>query len=301
MITIYIKELEKEDKLDSINKIPKIFQKIVFKVINIMNIILIKEISKNKKIYLIPNITKKNILKNIKTKLKREQTKTQKIQVLLSNNINKYKEELKEFKIVNGNNTYVQSIELILKKILEDNNFELQDIYILTNYYQEQSINIIRKLAPKVKSMNIITKEIQKYRILEEILEKEGILLNIANNKRKSLKKAKIIINLNFSKEELNQYNIFRNSIILNMTQEKINNLKAFDGIIIKDIEIELEDNINFLKENNLINNFRKIELYESIKDIYDNKKDIIIESLYGNNGKIDEKELRNKQKILTN
>ena len=55
-----------------------------------------------------------------------------------------------------------------------------------------------------------------------------------------------------------------------------------------------------FFKENNIIEKFKKVELYESIstKKIQDVKR---IKKIYGNNGEIDKKELINIRKILTN
>lgn len=219
---------------------------------------------------------------------------------MLSTEIKKYKEELSNFKIINGKVVMEREIEAVLEKILKENPLALQDIYILTNTYKENSISIIKKLAPKVKSMNIITKQIAKYETLAELLEKEGIILNVANNKRKSLKKAQFIINVDLSQEEIEEYTIFRNSIIINLTQEKIKKLKGFEGIFIQEIEIELEEKEPF-ESSNLLEHFRKIELYESIKDIRKQEEKVKITTLYGNNGKISEKELRNVQKTLTN
>jgi len=155
----------------------------------------------------------------------------------------------------------------------------------------------------KVKSVNIITKEINKYNMLEEKYEKEGLLITVSNNKKKSLKKAKIIINIDFTKEELKSYSIFRNSFLINLHDEKIDFLRSFDGIIIQNIEVEYKNNQkDFVIENNLKEKFEQIEVYESLLNVYDKRKENInIITLYGNNGKINEKELLNWQKILTN
>ena len=134
-------------------------------------------------------------------------------------------------------------------------------------------------------------------RFNEEIMQEKGIAICIANNKRKSLKNAKIIINLDFSKEELNKYTIFRSATIINLTQEKITNLNGFDGIIVQDIELEFEES-KWVKKNKLLENFRRLEIYETM---INEKQKMEVSKLYGNNGPISEKELRNWQKILTN
>lgn len=301
MITIYIKKLEKEDKINKLNIFPQNVKKMIINFIKRTNNFFINEIDEKRKVYLLPNIDNINVYKKVISKIQKEKNNMEKIQVVLEDDIKQYKSEFKIVKVLDGKQIIKDKIDIILEKILEDEPIELQDIYILTNAYRELNVNIIRKMAPKVKSINIITKEIGKYSNLEEILQNEAIV-NVANNKRKSLKKAKIIINLDFSKEEISEYNIFRNSIIINVTDQKLNNLKAFEGIIIQDIEMKLEeDQEKFIKDNNLNKNFKKIELYESMynnSELVDNTE---IMYLYGNNGIISEKELRNEQKILTN
>ena len=73
--------------------------------------------------------------------------------------------------------------------------------------------------------------------------------------------------------------------------------MKGFEGIIVQDIEVYFKEN-EVLNKNKLFENFRQLEIYESISN--SNEK-IQISKLYGNNGQISEKELRNWQKILTN
>lgn len=296
MINIYIKELEKQEFLEFC-KLPKWTRNFAWKIVKILNLVLKKEIDENKKIYFIPNIEKESVYKKLQKKLEKEKVQTQKIQIILSKKLKQYKGYLKQYKIVEGKQSFIKAVEEILLKVLEENPLQMQDIYILTNKYCEQSVFIIKKLSQKVKTMNIITKEIEKYKTLEEMLEEKGIAICIANNKKKSLKRAKIIINIDFSKEELSEYSIFRNALIINIAQDKLTNLKGFEGIIVQDIEVYLKEN-ELLKQNGLFENFRQLEIYESISNL--NEK-IEISKLHGNNGKISEKELRNWQKILTN
>ena len=294
MINIYIKELEKQEFLE-FYKLPKWTSNFVWKIVKILNLILKKEVEEDKKIYFIPNLEKENVYKKLNKKLKKEKTKTKKIQIILSKKLKQYKEYLKQYKIVDGKPSFINAVEEILLKVLGENPLQMQDIYILTNKYCEQSIFIVKKIATKVKTMNIITKEIEKYKILEEMLEEKGIAVCVANNKKKSLKRAKIIINMDLTKEELSKYVIFRNALIINIAQDKLTNLKGFEGIIVQDIEINLKENEG-LKYNNVLENFRQLEIYESISN--SNEK-IQISKLYGNNGQISEKELRNWQKNI--
>lgn len=303
MINIYIKELEEKDTIEMYTDFPKWIKKIIMLFHTKFNKIVVKEINENNKIYLIPNINKKIVYKKIRNKIEKEKTKTQKVQAILEEKIKKYKDELYNIKIVDGKDAMPEQIGNILSYILGNNPIELQDIYILTNNYDENSISIIKELAVKAKTMNIITKNIEKYRTLEAILEEKGIVLNIANNKKKSLKKAKIIINLNLSKDELNTYQLFRNSIIINLSKEKLVNLKGFEGTIIDNIDINLEKNEtnNILEKSNIIRNFKNIEIYQTLIKTEKRNTKIKVNKLYGNNGELNQKEVINMQKILTN
>lgn len=301
MITVYIKRLKKDDKIDDLKKVPKFLHKMLINITKRTNNFYTNTIDEDKKIYLIIDENNKNIYKNIIKKLKNEKTKTQKVQIVLEDDLKEYIDYFSEFKILNGKDFMNNNVKTILEKILENIPMALQDVFILTNKYNEQSIRTIKNIGQEFKSVNVISKEIEKYKTLEDILENETIVFSIANNKKKSLKKAKIIINMDFSNEQLQEYNICRSAIIVNLSKEKIKNLKSFEGIIVQNVEIELEDSEkNFFKENNIIEEFKKVELYESIstKKIQDVKR---IKKIYGNNGEIDKKELINIRKILTN
>ena len=301
MINIYIKELENEEEIIIPYRFPKWIKNFVKKMIKKFNYIMDKKVDENKKINLLPNYEEEKVYKKIKKKLAKERTQTQKLQIILSNKIKTYESYFEGYKIVDGVDIFLNSIENILKKVLKENPLELQDIYILTNRYNEKSFSLIKRISKEVKAVNIVTKELQKYKNIEEIMQDEGIIIYVSNNKKKSLKRGKIIINLDFEKEEINQYNIFRNAIILNLTKDKITNLKGFEGIIIQDFDIELEkEEKKWIDKNNLNKAFRQIEVYESIQK-GKNRKDIIISKLYGKNGKKKKKELLNMQKILKN
>lgn len=301
MITVYIKRLKKDDKIDDLKKVPKFLHKMLINITKRTNNFYINTIDEDKKIYLIIDENNKNIYKNIIKKLKNEKTKTQKVQIVLEDDLKEYIDYFSEFKILNGKDFMNNNVKAILEKILENTPMALQDVFILTNKYNEQSIRMIKNMGQEFKSVNVISKEIEKYKMLEDILESETIVFSIANNKKKSLKKAKIILNMDFSNEQLQEYNICRSAIIVNLSKEKIKDLKSFEGIIVQNVEIELYDEEKEkFKQSNIYENFKKVELYESIsaKKTQDVRK---IKEIYGNNGIIDKKELINIRKILTN
>ena len=298
-MVIYIKELDKNDRLDFLEKYPKFIHEFVIKFIEISNNILVKRIDEDKQIYILPNINRKNVYKNIKKRIKKNTKKTKrKVEIVLSEKLHQYINEFDGLKIINGRKVYLEHLEEVLNKVLGEKPIEMQDIYILSNSYNYININVINKLALKVKTINIVTKDIRNFSILENLLFEKGILITITNNKKKSLKKAKLIVNLDFDNEQLRKYNVYRNACIINISENVIKNLHGFEGMIVNNIDIKVPaEKYDFLNLNNLIVGFRKIELYESLKTTNQN---IEIDLLFGNNGKINEKERLNIQKILT-
>ena len=152
------------------------------------------------------------------------------------------------------------------------------------------------KIEKNIKTLNIITNDISTCNKLEEYLYNEyGIMLNIANNKRKSLLNAELILNIDFPEELINKYKICKNAIIINFEDKIKINSKRFEGININYYKIAIPSKYK-------LNNFKNELIYESIilhqnndfKNIMEKlKKDKIkIKKLIGNNGLINEKEI---------
>ena len=145
--------------------------------------------------------------------------------------------------------------------------------------------------------MNVITKNLKKFLTFSNrIYEKKDFLISVSNNKRKGLSKARILINIDFSEEIINQYNINRSSIFINLLKDNIYNIKGFSGIFINGLNIKQNKKINSI----CINKFELFDwtdLYESI--ICNNynfkytsekikKDEVEINFLIGKSGKID-------------
>lgn len=116
-------------------------------------------------------------------------------------------------------------------------------------------------------------------------------MLVLSNNKKKSLQKAKIIINFDMRQDMFSNYQINRNAMIINLSDSIIKMEKSFNGIIINSIEI---DDINYRIRNYYL--FEYIDLYESniIEENKFNKilekikeDNIVIKGLLGKRGKI--------------
>lgn len=121
-------------------------------------------------------------------------------------------------------------VDYIMKQI----NPMSQEINICTQIYSNENISIIKELVNKVKTVNIISNN-KNYMKLENELEKEGIYITVNNNPRKSLKRAIIVINMDF--KNIANYNYNRTMTIIDLTGN-LKLPKGFEGIYIKSVKV---------------------------------------------------------------
>ena len=313
MFVIYIRERINDNELYENKRLPRLITKLIQRFIKLFNIIILKKMDNNK-LLIIPDINKKNVNDRLKNKLKKMGDN---YYIVLSINVKKIINlNIINKKVINGKKVYKYLIESILEYILktlelEKDTLKTLDLYIMQKEFDEEVNIFINNMVNKVRNIVVITDDINKYENWsKKNLEPNGLFILALNNKKKSLKKAKIIINFNYKKDEFIKFNINRNSIIVNMQGERIDNLLGFDGIIINNVLIKLnEEKENYFKKFNIYNEFNILELYESsiIREGYTQKlkefinNDIKIVNLIGNNGKIDKKELLVNKKLLTN
>lgn len=203
---------------------------------------------KTKKI--IDKVSSKNIV--ISKTIKKQK---QYINYLQSENIN----------IIEGKKLFQILVVPVLDYIVKKKKLKKGDTYvsILINETSEVILENIRRIIRQFKKVNIVTNHIEKFKKLEEqILEQEGIMINVSNNKRKSLSKSKIIINVDFPTELINKYQINEDAIIINLRGNVKINKKRFNGLNINDYEIESKnyEEFNYEKENL----YYKKDIYES-------------------------------------
>lgn len=234
----------------------------------------------------------------------------------------KFESEFKEYiaqkniniEIINGKKVMEFMQFDILQYIMEKQGTDMkqENIFIVFKNEKNLKLDFLTKFIENFRMTNIVTNEVAKFRnIQDNLLENENILISVSNNKRKALKRAKYILNINLKKEELEKYNINRNAIIINIRENIIFDNLNFDGININNINIKLSDEciekfemlnnkydikklyeINLMNENIKSTNVEKI--YEKIK-----KDEIGIEEIIGNNGIINDEELlKNKVTI---
>lgn len=203
---------------------------------------------KTKKI--IDKVSSKNIV--ISKKIKKQK---QYINYLQSENIN----------IIEGKKLFQILVVPVLDYIVKKKKLKKGDTYvsILINETSEVILENIRRIVRQFKKVNIVTNHIEKFKKLEEqILEQEGIMINVSNNKRKSLSKSKIIINVDFPTELINKYQINEDAIIINLRGNVKINKKRFNGLNINDYEIESKNYEEFDYEKE--NLYYKKDIYES-------------------------------------
>ena len=153
----------------------------------------------------------------------------------------------------------------IIKYIIEKKKIKKEEttISILINDLTEIELENIKILAENYKSLNIVTNHIEKLKKLEDKFMENGIMITISNNKKKSLMKSKIILNVDFPNELVNKYMIKEDAVIINVQGKVKINKKRFNGLIINNYEIDFRDDIKS-EENLLGNEFYLRDVYEA-------------------------------------
>lgn len=223
---------------------------------------------------------------------------------LEGNEILKQKLYCQNINILDGRYLFYLLIPEIIEYILKRQKVKLQngEVTLLINDFTQNNAKIITYIAQNVKRVNIVTNHSNKFKKIEDYLYNElGVILNITNNKNKSLSNANLIINIDFPEEIINKYEINSNAIIVNIFNEIKIRAKKFNGI-----------NINYYKacipKEYQIDGFQNNLVYESsiYKYSYENaRKDIIankirIKKLVGINGDISENEFCKNLKYNT-
>lgn len=263
-----------------IDQIPK--QNLKYKIMDVLSIFEKKE-DEQKIVYTLYK-SNKNYIKKINSKINKINEP-----IILAKEIkeNAKKEEYKNTniysivkKLEEDKKLLSDFAEEILKNIIEKQKqvAEQQSIYILAKENNLQRKNQITNLLAKYKAVNIITPNIREFKKLEENLEESSETFAVLNNKKKSLTRAKYIINIDFSEKEILEYNINRTATIINLNKGKLN-LNNFDGYVINNIEINSENQKFDVKDLYLAN----IISAKQIQDIIESGK----YKLIGNNGYI--------------
>lgn len=231
--------------------------------------------------------------------------KTQKIskQISSSKKIILSKKMKKEEKYINYLNTYGFEIangrwlfEVLLTDIVDytvkNQKMEKVNISILINDLTDIELENIKILAKKYNTINIVTNHIEKFRNLEKKLDEQGIIITITNNKKKSLMKSQIIVNVDFPKELINKYRINENAVVINVKKSLKIVQKRFNGLTVNDYEIDFKNDIcdeKFFSESYDLKDLYEAGMYKKSSFVDLRKKikndKVCIKKLLLNNG----------------
>ena len=153
----------------------------------------------------------------------------------------------------------------VLDFVMEKFNIKKQEtqIAILVNDLTENSLENIRIIVKQYKCVSIITNHIEKFKKLEQqLLEENGIMITITNNRKKSLAKAQIILNVDFPTELINKYYINEKAIIINLKGNVKIEKKRFNGININDYEIKVKNDEELDKD--FLTKYKMADVYET-------------------------------------
>lgn len=247
------------------------------------------KVDEKKNIYVINNFNKKTIGKLDKLL---EKNNVDYVIVENDNDVN--------YKKLNGNLMIKYILPEIKNYISQRVNFKFDEIYLTVNGFTDENIQIINDLYTKTKVLNIVTKNNIFYNYEKKLEEKE-IYINVLSNKNKCLRNADLVINLDF--ENYYKYNLNRNMILIDVSN-KINNLIGFNGIIIKNCEINTKKIMRIFNE---FNNFNKSKLLEkeilNINNYNEKRNFILMNKIYVsnlfNNNEIENEEFYRINKLI--
>ena len=313
---VYIKKIDEYDDIlkEKKKKITEIFKEIIFMYKNIFNIITKKKIQ-DEDVWILPLQEKysKNKIDKIIKKISIYSENTYVLSDdLIKNELYKLMDKynvkyLKEKKLKKY--LVIKVLEYINK--IQDREINSVEVTILARDTSEFNIYLIERLSKLVRSIKIVSSNIYKFKKLEERLYNEhGIALQFSNSYKKSLFKSKLIINLDYNKIDINEYEIFDKAIIINCAEEDVNiKSKIFNGIVINSCNIKFKKEIRdkfkemniYYKYNSLLLYGSKIEGEKNFNKIFQKLEEdkVIISNLIGNNGIINKSEFKNIFKKL--
>ena len=275
---IYIEKNDKPNWLEKTFNIIKIQRNTIMLPIN--------ETTKEKQIEKIAKKTQK-ISKQISSSKKIILSKKMKKEEKYINYLNTY-----GFEIANGRWLFEVLLTDIVDYAVENQKMEKVNISILINDLTDIELENIKILAKKYNTINIVTNHIEKFKKQKKKLGEQGIIITITNNKKKSLMKSQIIVNVDFPKELINKYRINENAIVINIKKSLKIVQKRFNGLTVNDYEIDFKNDIcdeKFFSESYDLKDLYEAGMYKksSFADLRKKIKNdkVCIKKLLLNNG----------------
>ena len=188
-------------------------------------------------------------------------------------------DELKSYKITVLNGKWLFKF-LLYEALLYEVEFrnlqmEMASVSILINKADDTIVSQISEIAKNIKSLKIVTDNINCFLPLEEVLYCDfGIAVQVTNNKEKAISSEEIIINFDFNKEQLEKYKLPKDGTIINIKNPIEIISHKFKGTIINDYRIKYNEDVISKVESK--KSFDDKVLYESLiyrRDTYTNIK----------------------------
>lgn len=205
--------------------------------------------------------------------------------------------------IITGKKLYKVLLLNVLRDIAKLMNFEKEkmNVAILIEEYSADHIELIKRISDEVKSVTLVTNNAYRFeQIVSELLQNQGIVVQLVNQNQVNLKRKHIIINIDFSNELLEKLNMPCDSLIITNSVTPIKIKNSFNGIVIRDFDIYL---------GHKLEKFRNIELceaylYQNMKRIKENEirfnhSEYKLNGYIGNNGKIAQEDFERLGKIF--
>jgi hypothetical protein len=207
--------------------------------------------------------------------------------------------------IITGKRLFKSISLLVLKDISKMMGIGLEKINLafFINEYSIENLDLIEYICQSVKSLTIITENMNRFsKLTENLFEKYGVTIKVTDNFKTNLRRVNIIINIDFTVSELKSINIPKECIFISM-YEKLSSLKNnFNGIIINNVDILLP------KKNENIDSMSLCEayIYNYLKNINENEKmfeksQYSINGYIGNNGKITQQDFERVSSAMKN
>ncbi|MBO5178926.1 MAG: hypothetical protein J6B87_01075 [Clostridia bacterium] len=213
--------------------------------------------------------------------------------------------------ILNENNNYIISgkrmYKVLLPTIIKETSkimempVEKLNVAILADEYNIDNLDLIKYLSDIVKHVTLVTNNAYKFqKLVDELLHYNGISVRLLNKGKHTLKRENYIINVDFDAESLSKIIVPVNSIVITIPNEQYPIKKNFNGIVINDLNIYLnQDNENFsslsLCEAYIYNYMKKIKENELLF----NRSKYHINGYIGNNGLICQEDFERLGKIF--
>lgn len=210
-------------------------------------------------------------------------------------------------KMINGKKLMEYMEFDIMKYILEKQKHSMrqEDIYIIFKRDNSLNLNFLVRFIENFRMTNVVTNDIARLKnVQDNLLDNENILISVSNNKKKALRRAKYVLNVNLTTEELAKYNINRNAVIINIRENVKYSNPGFEGINVNYFDINVPDELDE-KFEQMGNNFDLVKLYESLllaesfgetftEKAYEKiaRDEIQVKNVIGINGRISDEEL---------